>query len=72
MNWRKHIHSDLEVMMGEPVVVGTWIPVDLILEKIEAGETFEEVGGPPQPAAMAFVVESLRAALVYPVSAELT
>lgn len=30
-------------MMGKPVVAGTRITVDLILEKMASGETFEQI-----------------------------
>lgn len=37
------IVSDPSVMMGKPVVAGTRIPVDLILEKLGAGESIEQL-----------------------------
>ncbi|HEY0080146.1 MAG TPA: DUF433 domain-containing protein [Pyrinomonadaceae bacterium] len=37
------IQSDPDVMMGKPVVVGTRITVELILEKLAAGETVEQL-----------------------------
>ena len=37
------IQSDPSVMMGKPVVAGTRITVELILEKLAAGETVEEI-----------------------------
>ena len=39
----KLIVSDPSVMMGKPVVVGTRITVELILGKLAAGETLEQV-----------------------------
>ena len=36
------IQSDPAVMMGKPVVAGTRITVELILEKLSAGETIEQ------------------------------
>jgi uncharacterized protein (DUF433 family) len=39
----KLIHSDPSVMMGKPVIVGTRITVELILEKLAAGETVEQI-----------------------------
>ncbi len=39
----KLIVSDLSVMMGKPVVKGTRITVELILEKLAAGETIEQI-----------------------------
>jgi uncharacterized protein (DUF433 family) len=37
------IKSDPAIMMGKPVVVGTRITVELILEKLAAGETVEQI-----------------------------
>ena len=37
------IQSDPKVMMGKPVVAGTRITVELILDKLAAGETAEEI-----------------------------
>ena len=37
------IQCDPRVMMGKPVVAGTRITVELILEKLSAGETIEQV-----------------------------
>ena len=74
MDWRKYIYSDLKIMMGKPVIVGTRIPVELILEKIAAGETFEQLlEAHPRltneaiRAAIAFAAEALRADVIYPI-----
>jgi uncharacterized protein (DUF433 family) len=37
------ISSHPDVMMGKPVVAGTRITVELILEKLAAGETAEQI-----------------------------
>jgi len=37
------IQSDPSTMMGKPVVAGTRITVELILEKLAAGETIEQL-----------------------------
>ena len=37
------IQTDPAVMMGKPVVAGTRITVELILEKLAAGETVEQI-----------------------------
>jgi uncharacterized protein (DUF433 family) len=37
------IQSDPGVMMGKPVVAGTRVTVELILEKLAAGETVEQI-----------------------------
>lgn len=39
----QHIISDPNIMMGKPVVAGTRITVELILEKLSAGETIEQI-----------------------------
>jgi len=74
MDWRKYICSDFKIMMGKPVIVGTRITVELILEKIAAGETFEQIlEAHPRltaeaiRAAIAFAAEALRADVIYPV-----
>jgi uncharacterized protein (DUF433 family) len=37
------IVSDPAIMMGKPVIAGTRITVELILEKLGAGETIEQL-----------------------------
>ncbi|WP_461130064.1 DUF433 domain-containing protein [Spirosoma aerophilum] len=34
MNWRNYITSDSAIMFGKPVIKGTRIPVDLVLENL--------------------------------------
>ena len=69
------IVSDPKVMMGKPVVAGTRVTVDLILEKLGSGETIEAVlESHPRLtreavlAALRFAAQALRAEVVYPVS----
>ncbi|MDW8292490.1 MAG: DUF433 domain-containing protein, partial [Anaerolineae bacterium] len=38
----KPIVSDPKILMGKPVVAGTRITVELILEKLAAGESIEQ------------------------------
>jgi len=40
---RKYVVSDPSVMMGKPVITGTRITVELILEKLAAGETVDQI-----------------------------
>jgi uncharacterized protein (DUF433 family) len=61
------IVSDPNVMMGKPVIAGTRITVELILEKLAAGETIEQIlDAHPRlswraiQAALAFAVERSR------------
>lgn len=67
------IASDPKIMMGKPTVAGTRITVELILEKLAAGESVEQiVTEHPRltpaavRAAIAFAAEALRADVVYP------
>ncbi|MCK6540747.1 MAG: DUF433 domain-containing protein [Anaerolineales bacterium] len=69
------IVSNPKIMMGQPVVSGTRITVDLILEKLSSGETFEQLlQSHPRltkegiQAALQFAREVLRADVVYPIS----
>ena len=69
------INSDPSVLMGKPVIAGTRITVELILEKLAAGETVEQIlEAHPRltreaiKAALAFAAEALRADVVYPTS----
>jgi uncharacterized protein (DUF433 family) len=41
--WEKYIASDPAVMLGKPVIKGTRITVELILEKLSEGETQEQI-----------------------------
>ena len=67
------IISDPKIMMGKPTVAGTRITVELILEKLAAGETIDQIlSEHPRltaegiRAAIAFAAEALRADVVYP------
>lgn len=71
---RDLIVADPAVMMGKPVIAGTRITVELILEKLAAGETVEQIlEAHPRltqeaiQAALAFAAEALRADVVYPI-----
>lgn len=43
INWHDYISSDPKVLFGKPVIKGTRVPVDLILEKLGRGETIERL-----------------------------
>ena len=67
------IESNPKIMMGKPIIKGTRITVELILEKLAAGETIEQileahprVTKPAVQAALEFAVQALRADVVYP------
>jgi uncharacterized protein (DUF433 family) len=65
--------SNPSIMMGKPVISGTRITVELVLEKLAAGESVEQIlSAHPRltreaiQAALAFAAEALRADVVYP------
>jgi uncharacterized protein (DUF433 family) len=71
------IVSDPEIMMGKPVVAGTRITVESILERLGAGESIDDLlEAHPRlsreaiTAALSFAAEALRADVVYPTSDE--
>jgi uncharacterized protein (DUF433 family) len=43
LDWREHITGNPNVLYGKPVLKGTRIPVDLILEKLGHGQTVENL-----------------------------
>ncbi len=43
MNWRDHIVSDPEVLVGKPVVKGTRLSVELALDRLADGWTAEDL-----------------------------
>jgi uncharacterized protein (DUF433 family) len=66
--------SDPKIMMGKPVIAGTRITVELILEKLASGETPEQIiEAHPRltyeaiQAALAFAVAALRSDVIYPI-----
>lgn len=70
----KLIQVDPGIMMGKPVLAGTRITVELILEKLAAGEAIEQilvehprVTREAIQAALAFAARALRADVVYPI-----
>ena len=72
---KDYIVSDPSIMMGKPVIAGTRITVELILEKLAAGETIEQIlEAHPRLSrdaihkALSFAAEALKADVIYPIS----
>lgn len=68
------IESNPNVTMGKPVIKGTRLTVELILEKLADGETFAQLLDAyprltPQAiyAALRFAAQAIKADVVYPV-----
>ncbi|MCY7328417.1 MAG: DUF433 domain-containing protein [Saprospiraceae bacterium] len=43
MNWQNYISMDPKVMLGKPVIKGTRLTVELIVERLGQGQTTEEL-----------------------------
>ncbi len=43
MDWREYIHADPKILVGKPVVKGTRLSVEFILDLFAAGWTEDEV-----------------------------
>jgi uncharacterized protein (DUF433 family) len=68
-----YIISNPDIMMGKPVIAGTRITVELVLEKLSAGESVEQIiqehprlSAEAIKAALAFAAQALKADIVYP------
>lgn len=71
------IVSDPNVLMGKPVIAGTRLSVELILQKLSAGESIEQLlAAHPRltreavSAALSFAAEALQADVVYPTAGQ--
>ena len=71
------IESNPEVMLGKPVIRGTRITVESVLEALAAGESIDELlAAHPRltreaiQAALAFAAEALKADVIYPAPGE--
>ena len=61
MQWRERIVADPEILAGKPIIRGTRISVELILDRLAAGWTMESlVEAHPH-----LTVEDVRAALAF-------
>jgi uncharacterized protein (DUF433 family) len=76
MQLGKYVETNPNIMMGKPVIKGTRITVELILEKLANGETFEEVlSEHPRLkrehifAALAYAAHALKGDVILPLSA---
>lgn len=74
MNGNAIIISDPEIMLGKPVVGGTRITVENILERLGSGETVEDLlEAYPRltrngiQAALAYAAETMRSDAIYPI-----
>ena len=73
--YKAEIISDPQIMMGKPVIMGTRITVEIILEKLAAGETIEDlleayphITRQGIQAALGYAAKALRSDVIYPVA----
>jgi len=75
MDFSKHIEINPKRMTGKPVIKGTRITVELILEKLSAGESIQDLlEAHPRlrkediSAALAFAAKMLKSEMIYPLA----
>ena len=75
VNIEDHIEINPKVLMGKPVIKGTRISVELLLEKLAAGETEKDIiqahphiSKEDIKAALGFAAQSLKGENIYPVA----
>ena len=75
----KVITSSPDILMGKPCIAGTRISVELILEKMAAGETIEQLlDSHPRLtqesilAALSFAASAIKSDVIYPILVEAT
>ncbi len=73
--WNNYISSDPKILYGKPIIKGTRIPVDLILEKLSENESIKEIlksyptiNIEAIHACLAFASNSIKDQSVYPLS----
>jgi uncharacterized protein (DUF433 family) len=76
MDYTQWIEINPAIMLGKPVIRGTRLTIELILEELSAGKTFEELlTAHPRLhrqgilAALAFAAASIKGEREYPLSA---
>lgn len=43
IDWTLHIETNPDKLFGKPTIINTRIPVDLLLEKLAAGDTMDDL-----------------------------
>lgn len=77
MSWQEHIHSDPDVLVGKPVIMGTRLSVDFILELMANGwtepqilENYPTLTPDSLHAVFAFTAECMREEALYSLTAK--
>lgn len=76
MNWQDFIVSDKEILLGKPLIKGTRISVELILELFESGwneqqilDSYPALNHQSLRAVFAYLKDCMQQELYFPISA---
>ncbi len=72
IDWSLHIESKPQILFGKPVIKNTRIPVDLILEKLAAGDSmidllsaYPKIKKEDVVACLLFAADSIKNEVIY-------
>lgn len=72
IDWTLYIESNPDILFGKPVFKNSRIPVDLIIEKLSNGESYEDLlqaypklDSTDIQAALAYAADSIRNDVIY-------
>lgn len=76
MNWQEYIVSDKQILLGKPIIKGTRISVELILELFSSGwteqqilESYPTINAHSIRAVFAYLKDCIQQELYFPLSA---
>ena len=76
MNWQEYIVSDKQVLLGKPIIKGTRISVELVLELFSSGwtekqilDSYPSVSAESLRAVFAYLKACMQQELYFPISA---
>jgi uncharacterized protein (DUF433 family) len=76
MNWQDYIVSDKQILLGKPIIKGTRISVELILELFSSGwteqqilESYPTINSDSLRAVFAYLKDCIQQELYFPISA---
>lgn len=76
MNWQDYIVSDKQVLLGKPIIKGTRISVELVLELFSTGwtekqilDSYPSVSAAALRAVFAYLKDCIQQELYFPISA---
>jgi uncharacterized protein (DUF433 family) len=76
MQWQQYIVSDTQILLGKPIIKGTRISVELILELFSSGwtekqilESYPTVTAESLRAVFAYLKDCIQQELYFPISA---